>query len=252
MEKKFKKIKFIEKEAIEDETIEKIDKLEMNINIDSQISSNTNKDNNSYGIPSENNSEEILKSKEKKELITHRILFKKENEKEQKISNNKHLKRKRIPKFDKTNKKKRVYQKVNKNYKKVDEYLGIVNGRLNICFPENKPTSNTTENLTDNNININLENKLKESNYGEVKLLEMLDEKKKIENLSKNMNKDFINRIKENEKFIKNNIIDLNNEFNNGKIETNNKINNHKRNNSLLKPKLKLYKMQGDFLKNNK
>ena len=122
-----------------------------------------------------------------------------------------------------------------------------MNGKLNICFPENKQNSNNTENLAGINNNLNLENKLKEDDDEEVKELKMLHEKNNIENLNKKMNNDFINRIKENENFIKNNIIDINNEFNNEKIEKDNKGNN-----SSLKPKLKLYRLQSDYLKNNK
>ena len=106
MDKKFKTDNFIEKEAKEDDIIEKLDKLEINKNKETQFSSELNNNKDSYGIPRENDSEEINNSKESKELNSHRILFKKENEKKIKISKNKHLKRKRIPKLEKKNNKK--------------------------------------------------------------------------------------------------------------------------------------------------
>ena len=71
MDKKFKKDNFIEKEAEEDDIIEKLNKLEMNKNNKNkktQFSIELNNDKDSHGITSQNDSEEINNSKESKEL----------------------------------------------------------------------------------------------------------------------------------------------------------------------------------------
>jgi len=253
MDKKFSLNKFIEKEAEEEKNIIKNqDKLEMTQMKDTQYSSEINKDDDTYGIPSEDDTEKIANTKRSKEIISHRLLFQKEMEKEKKKANNQHLKRKRIPIIEKKNNKKRAVEHAKKNINKIEESLGIVNGKLNIGFAENKENSNLNDKNEGNSNNPTPAKKFKDEDDEDVLVLKMSNERKKIENVNKKMNNDFIKRIKENENFIKNNIIDDDIETNNGKMRTNKNDIGLKRNNSMVHPKLKLYNFKGAFLNKKK
>lgn len=249
MEKKFTMEKFIEKEAEEDDIIQKIDKLEMNQYKDSQKSNILNNDDDNYDIGSDDDSDNIDNTKRSKERISHRLIYLKELNNERKQINNKNLKRKRIIKNKKkNNNKKRVVEHVKKNYPLVEESLGIINGKLNICFPENKKNSlNINKNKTNSNSISPTKNIINEKDE-DIKEIKMLNELKLINNFSKNNNIDFINRIKENDNFIKNNIIDNDKDSNIEKFKNNNNDKGIIKNNSNIHSKLKIYKLKGAYL----
>ena len=100
---------------------------------------------------------------------------------------------------------------IEKNSKKIDKVLGIINGKLNICFEENRENKNIN-NINDNNMNKTPEKKFKDEDDEDVLLLKMSNERRKISNANKIDNKDFIKRMKENENFIKKNNIIINEE----------------------------------------
>jgi hypothetical protein len=254
MDKKFSLKKFVEKEAEEEDIIKIKDKLVLTQIKETQDSSEINKDDDSYGISSEDNTEKIVENKRSKELISHRLLFQKEMEKDKRKTNNQHLKRKRIPIIEKKNNKKRAIDHAKKNINKIESSLGIVNGKLNIGFAENKENSNLNDKNEGNSNNPTPAKKFKDEDDEDVLVLKMSNERKKIENINKKMNNDFIKRIKENENFIKNNniIIDDDSETNNGKMRNNKNDIGLKRNNSMLHPKLKLYNLKGAFLNKKK
>jgi hypothetical protein len=254
MDKKFSLKNFVEKEAEEEDFIKKKDKLDLIQMKDTQYSSEINKDDDSYGIPSEDNTEKIASKKRSKELISHRLLFQKEIEKDKKKGNNQHLKRKRIPIIEKKNNKKRAMEHAKKNINKIESSLGIVNGKLNIGFAENKENSNLNDKNDGNSNNPTPAKKFKDEDDEDVLVLKMSNERKKIENINKKMNNDFIKRIKENENFIKNNniIIDDDSETNNEKMKGNKNDLGLKKNNSMMHPKLKLYNLKGAFLNKKK
>ena len=129
-----------------------------------------------------------------------------------------------------------------------------MNGKLNIGFAENKENSNLNDKNEGNSNNPTPAKKFKDEDDEDVLVLKMSNERKKIENINKKMNNDFIKRIKENENFIKNNniIIDDDSETNNGKMRNNKNDIGLKRNNSMLHPKLKLYNLKGAFLNKKK
>ena len=108
MDKKFSLKKFVEKEAEEEDFMNKKDKIDLTQMKDTQYSSEINKDDDSYGISSEDNTEKIFQKTRSKELISHRLLLQKEMEKDKRKVNNQHLKRKRIPIVEKKNNKKRA------------------------------------------------------------------------------------------------------------------------------------------------
>ena len=92
------------------------------------------------------------------------------------------------------------------------------------------------------------EKKFKDEIDDELLLLKMSVEKKNIFNINKKNNKDFIKRIKENENFIKNNNIIINDSS--SKRSKSVIIQRKKEINDIIHPKLKLYNMKGAFLKN--
>ena len=254
MDKKFSLKKFVEKEAEEEDFMNKKEKIVLTQMKDTQYSSEINKDDDSYGISSEDNTEKIFQKTRSKELISHRLLLQKEMEKDKRKVNNQHLKRKRIPIVEKKNNKKRAVEHAKKNINKIESSLGIVNGKLNIGFAENKENSNLNDKNEGNSNNPTPAKKFKDEDDEDVLVLKMSNERKKIENINKKMNNDFIKRIKENENFIKNNniIIDDDSETNNGKMRNNKNDIGLKRNNSMLHPKLKLYNLKGAFLNKKK
>ena len=254
MDKKFSLKKFVEKEAEEEDFMNKKDKIDLTQMKDTQYSSEINKDDDSYGISSEDNTEKIFQKTRSKELISHRLLLQKEMEKDKRKTNNQHLKRKRIPIVEKKNNKKRAVEHAKKNINKIESSLGIVNGKLNIGFAENKENSNLNDKNEGNSNNPTPAKKFKDEDDEDVLVLKMSNERKKIENINKKMNNDFIKRIKENKNFIKNNniIIDDDSETNNGKMRNNKNDIGLKRNNSMLHPKLKLYNLKGAFLNKKK
>ena len=115
---------------------------------------------------------------------------------------------------------------MNKVKNDIDNVLGIINGKLNISFTPNKFVDVNNEIEPKNQQNDN-------NNKHEMDKLKLLDEENKIKLFSKNkINDDFIQRIKDNNKFIKNNII----------LKDNLDV-SIKKNHSL-----KLYKLKGDYL----
>lgn len=254
MDKKFSLKKYVEKEAEEEDIIKKKDKLDLSQMKDTQYSSQVNKDDDSYGIPSDDDTEKIARKKRSKELISHRLLFQKELDKEKRKVNNQHLKRKRVPIIEKKNNKKRAVDHAKKNINKIESSLGIVNGKLNIGFAENKENSNLNDKNEGESNNPTPAKKFKDEEDEDVLVLKMSNERKKIENINKKMNNDFIKRIKENENFIKNNniIVDDDSETNNEKMRRNKSDLGLKIKNPMVHPKLKLYNLKGAFLNKKK
>ena len=236
-EKIFSIKNFIEKEAEEEIEVGKKDINKLNSLKDTQYSSEVNnEENNSYGISSDNDTEKI-----ENQIIANRVLLNKENMKKEK---NKKIKRKNKPLLQKKNNKKRTMKYIENNVKKVDKALGIINGKLNICFEENR------ENKNIDNINMNKtpEKKYKIEDDEDVLLLKISNERKKISNANKKNNKSFIKRIKDNENFIKkNNII-----INEGSKRSKSQIVKRNSETILLHPKLKLYNLKGAFLNKKK
>lgn len=249
IEKKEKKAKifcksnFIEKEAEESEENENksksLKKMESNLLKDTQYSSEVYSYEDSYGISSDNETEKI-----EKQMITNRNILNKE--KIEKIEIVK-IKRKRNQKGKKNKDKKRYLNHIKKDMNKIKQAFGIVNGKLNIGFDENKESNEIKINSENN---ITPEKKIKCEDDEDVKLLKMSNERKTIAEVNKNKNNDFIKRIKDNETFIKNNII--NNEID-SKLKKNNSciiLKNKERKG--IHPKLKLYNMKGAFLNKKK
>ena len=231
-EKVFAKKNFVEREAEEEDENDnkKIKKLDSALFKGTQYSSDlNNEEEDSYGISSENETEKV-----EKQIITNRLLLNKEKmEKEKKVKR----KRKSMPEYEKKDRKKNALKQIKENMNKVDRTLGIVNGKLNICFDENRENK-------DVNIDMNKtpEKKLKVEEDEDILLLKMSVERKNISNVNKNDNKDFIKRMKENEDFLKNNNIIINDGSKRSKSVL---INNRK---SKKFPKIKLFNMKGAFL----
>ena len=237
-EKIFVKSDFIEKEAEEEDDNKKLKKLDSAPMKDTQYSTDGNNEEDSYGISSDNDTEKI----DNKQIVSHRILLNKEKlEKENKVE----IKRKRKPEFEKNNKRKRILKQLEKNSYKVERQLGIINGKLNICFDENR--ENKDINIGINN-NITPEKKFKDEDDEDFIKLKMSNERKKISDLNKINNKDFIQRMKDNEKFIKNsNII-----INDGSKRSKSQIIKRKKEKGTIHPKLKLFNLKGAFLNKKK
>ena len=241
-EKIFSIKNFIEKEAEEEVELDKkgINKIKTVSLKDTQHSSDeeNNAEEDSYGISSENNTEEA-----EKQIIINRTLLNKEKMEKEKIGK---IKRKSVPLHEKKDNKKRKLKCIEKNSKKVDKILGIINGKLNICFEENR------ENKDINNINVNTiktpEKKFKDEDDEDVLLLKMSNERKNISNANKNNNLDFIKRLKENDNFIRKNNIIVNEENKRSKSQ----ILRRNTEKILFHPKLKLYNMKGVFLNKKK
>ena len=134
----------------------------------------------------------------------------------------------------------------------MQQTFGIINGKLNIGFAENKENKNINDGDKKEKTP---EKKFKDEDDEEIDRLKMSNERKKIENVNKKNNNDFIKRMKENENFIKNNNIIIEEGSDIGKD------NNLKRSKSDLginkknisfHPKLKLYSFKGAFLNKNK
>ena len=247
MDNKFSLKNFIIREAEEENPFKKNNSTEIQAK-DTQYTSQINKeeDNDSYGVPSDN---EIDKNTSK-ELATHRLILQKGIENESKEIR-KNLKRKRNPKIEKKDNKKRIAENIkkNKDLDKIQTSLGIINGKLNIGFAENKENKDINDDR-----NRTPEKKVEEDDE-EIDKLKLSNERKKIENVNKKINKDFIKRMKENENFIKNNNIIMA-DGSDAKIG-----NNMKRNKSDIDinkksefghKKLKLYNFKGAFLYKNK
>ena len=153
IEKKEKKAKifcksnFIEKEAEEsgenENKSKSLKKMESNLLKDTQYSSEVYSYEDSYGISSDNETEKI-----EKQMITNRNILNKE--KIEKIEIVK-IKRKRNQKGKKNKDKKRYLNHIKKDMNKIKQAFGIVNGKLNIGFDENKES---------NEIKINSENNI--------------------------------------------------------------------------------------------
>lgn len=233
--KKFILKDFIEREAEEDDEVDKKDKNQLNIDLvkDTQYSSEVNNEEDSYGISSDNDTEKI-----EKQIISNRMLLNKEKTAKEKNK----IKRKRKPSLKKKSKKKRTQKYIEKNVKKIDKTLGIINGKLNICFDENRENKEIN---VDNNKTP--EKKFKDEDDEDFLLLKMSNERRNISKANKINNESFIKRMKENENFIKkNNII-----IDEGK-RSKSQIIKRKSEQILLHPKLKLFNMKGAFLNKKK
>ena len=244
-EKIFVKSRFEEKEAEEEEDNKKINKVEsgqIKDIKDTQYSSEANNEEDSYGISSDNDTEKI----DKKEITSHRILLNKEKLEKAKIE----IKRKRKPEFEKNNKRKRKLNQIEKNNYKVERQLGIINGKLNICFDVNRENKE----INDKDINKTPEKKFKDED--DFIVLKMSNERKRISDINKISNKDFIQRIKENEKFIKNSSIIINDSSKRSKSQIikkkNDKENEKENEKENFHHKLKLFNMKGVFLNKKK
>ena len=240
-EKIFSIKNFIEKEAEEEIELDKkgINKTNPISLKDTQHSSEENNpEDDSYGISSDNDTEKV-----EEQMISNRALLNQEKMKKDKFGK---IKRKSVPLHEKKDNKKRKLKYIEKNSKKVDKILGIINGKLNICFEENR------ENKDINNINVNTiktpEKKFKDEDDEDVLLLKMSNERKNISNANKNNNLDFIKRMKENENFIRKNNIIVNDENKRSKSQ----ILRRNTEKILFHPKLKLYNMKGVFLNKKK
>ena len=256
MDKKFSLKNFIIKEAEDEMSIKKNNSEEIQLK-DTQYSSQINKEeeDDSYGIPSDNDTEKNNSKQISKELATHRLVLQKEIGKEEtkKIQNkNENLKRKRKPVIEKKDNRKRIVEHIKKNINKMQATLGIINGKLNIGFAENKENKNLND---ENKKEKTPEKKFQDEEDEEIDRLKMSNERKKIENVNKKNNNDFIKRMKENENFIKNNNIIIEE---GGDIGKENNLKGNKSNLGLNKknipahPKLKLYSFKGAFLNKNK
>ena len=247
MDNKFSLKNFVIREAEEENSFKKNNSTDIQAK-DTQYTSQINKeeDNDSYGVPSDNETEKNTS----KELATHRLILQKGIENESKEIK-KNLKRKRNPKIEKKDNKKRIAENIknNKDSDKIQSSLGIINGKLNIGFAENKENKDINDDR-----NRTPEKKVEEEDE-EIDKLKLSNERKKIENVNKKINKDFIKRMKENENFIKNNNIIMA-DGSDAKIG-----NNMKRNKSDIDinkksefghKKLKLYNFKGAFLNKNK
>ena len=247
MDNKFSLKNFVIREAEEENSFKKNNSTDIQAK-DTQYTSQINKeeDNDSYGVPSDNETEKNTS----KELATHRLILQKGIENESKEIK-KTLKRKRNPKMEKKDNKKRIAENIknNKDSDKIQPSLGIINGKLNIGFAENKENKDINDDR-----NRTPEKKVEEEDE-EIDKLKLSNERKKIENVNKKINKDFIKRMKENENFIKNNNIIMA-DGSDAKIG-----NNMKRNKSDIDinkksefghKKLKLYNFKGAFLNKNK
>ena len=233
--KKFTLKDFIEREAEEDDEVDKKDKNQLNIELvkDTQYSSEVNNEEDSYGISSDNDTEKV-----EKQIISNRMLLNKEKNTKEKNK----IKRKRKPSLKKKNNKKRTQKYIEKNVKKIDKTLGIINGKLNICFDENRENKEIN---VDNNKTP--EKKFKDEDDEDFLLLKMSNERRNISKANKINNESFIKRMKENENFIKkNNII-----IDEGK-RSKSQIIKRKSEQILLHPKLKLFNMKGAFLNKKK
>ena len=237
-EKIFAKKNFVEREAEEEDDNEnkKIKKLDSVPFKDTQYSSDlNNEEEDSYGISSENETEKV-----EKQIILNRLLLNKEKmEKEKKVKR----KRKSLPECEKKDRKKNTLKQIEKNMNKVDRTLGIINGKLNICFDENRENKEVNIDL---DINKTPEKKLKIEDDEDILLLKMSVERKNISNINKNYNKDFIKRMKDNENFLKNNNIIIND----GSKRSKSVLINDRKNKKF--PKIKIFNMKGAFLAKKK
>ena len=226
---------FIETEAEENDDLDNKDKKRINIEPlkDTQYSSELNNEEDSYGISSDNDTEKI-----EQQIITNRIVLNKEKMKKEK---NKKIKRKRKISPEKKENKKRTMKYIERDVKKTDKILGIINGKLNICFDENRENKEINMNKTP-------EKKFKVENDEDLLLIKMSNERRNISNVNKNDNKDFIKRLKENENFIKNNNIIIND----GSKRSKSQIIKRNSENIVLHPKLKLFNLKGVFLNKKK
>ena len=160
-----------------------------------------------------------------------------------------------IPIYEKKDNK-RIIEHAKKNNNKIEASLGIINGKLNIGFAENKENQNINDKKDEDNTTTP-EKKFKDEEDEEIIKLKLSNEKKKIEKVNKQMNNDFIKRIKENEDFIKSNNIIINDgtNINNAKNIKRNKsdinINLNKKK-QIFQRRLKLYSFKGAFLNKNK
>ena len=227
---------FIEKEAEEEDDNKKIKKLDSALIKDTQYSSEINNSEDSYGISSENDTEKM----DNKEIISHRVLLNKEKMDKEK---NAKIKRKRKPTYEKDKNKKRVLTQVEKNNYKVETQLGIINGKLNICFDVNRENKEIN---VEKNWEKTPEKKFKDED--DFFVLKMSNERKRISDINKNNNKDFIKRMKDNENFVKNNNIIISDEKKRSKshlLKRKTTIGNGYN-------KLKLFNMKGVFLNKKK
>ena len=187
MDNKFSLKNFVIREAEEENSFKKNNSTDIQAK-DTQYTSQINKeeDNDSYGVPSDNETEKNTS----KELATHRLILQKGIENESKEIK-KNLKRKRNPKIEKKDNKKRIAENIknNKDSDKIQPSLGIINGKLNIGFAENKENKDINDDR-----NRTPEKKVEEEDE-EIDKLKLSNERKKSENENKKMNKGYIKRM---------------------------------------------------------
>lgn len=249
MEKKFSLKNFIEREAEEEKFIKNPNSND-NLVKDTQYSSQTiQEEDNSYESHSDNYTERNT-PKNSKELITHRLVLQNEVKKDELIVN-KQLKRKRIPNVEKKDNK-RFLAHVKNNMNKIEDSLGIINGKLNIGFAENKENTNINNKIIEDSTQ---SKKFNDEDDEEIVRLRLSNERKNMKNFNyKSFNKDFVKRIKENENFIKKNIIIINDKFGNKEkyLKRNKSDLNLNKKSQVVQHKLKIYSFKGAFLNKNK
>ena len=106
----------------------------------------------------------------------------------------KKFKRKNILVFEKRDNKKIIAEYIKKNLIRSENKLGIIKGKLKIGFAENKENGNKND---ENNKDKTTEKKFQDEDDEEI------DKLKKFENVNKNINKDFIKRMRDNVNFLK-------------------------------------------------
>lgn len=190
--KKEKKL-FTKKNFIEREAEEESEKYNIKTNKKRNINKNQKEKieeiEDSYGISTKDEEEEVIG----KQKLNNRIIF----------NNNKlNSKRKRNPVNYKKDNKKRTLQQIKKRQKNTKNVLSNINWNYELFFRRK-------------NIDIDI-NKNEVSKYNEedeeINSLKLSYERKIMSNLIKNNNSDFVERIKQNNDFIKKNTIILNND----------------------------------------
>lgn len=227
--KKEKKL-FTKKNFIEREAEEESEKYNIKTNKKRNINKNQKEKieeiEDSYGISTKDEEEEVIG----KQKLNNRIIF----------NNNKlNSKRKRNPVNYKKDNKKRTLQQIKKRQKNTKNVLSNINWNYELFFRRK-------------NIDIDI-NKNEVSKYNEedeeINSLKLSYERKIMSNLIKNNNSDFVERIKQNNDFIKKNTIILNND---SKKRSKSLKNNNSKEKKNIHRKLKLHNFKDGLLYNKK
>jgi len=249
MAQKFDLKNFIEKEAEEKKIIGKINSETLECK-DTQFTDEINKDNDSYGIPSDNNTENNSPSIASKEIENHRVILAKNiNKDEEKIVQK--IKRKRVVNNDKKDNMKKIVEHAKKTIQKIESSLEVLNWKLNIGFKENQENKDSNDNKP-NDLEKTPEKKFKDEDDEEFNKLQLSNERRKIKKINEKNNIEFIKRLKDNKDFIKDNNITISDGNGIGKDNKRNHSYIGNKKNNLVSHRLKLYSFNGDFLKNKK